>query len=160
MVLTAFILLSLGSTAAQAGSTGSSRFFRELYEQPGTTRADAVRAVCFIVNQDSPAWTYDEALAILKETRVIPRNWKIKGDLPLTKGFLCNLILRALQKKCSEQGGMMVRMWGVNDRSAYRECLHNQIVSAGGEGKAVAGSELVGAVSQASRFLRERRDYK
>ncbi|PKK90804.1 MAG: hypothetical protein CVV64_07960 [Candidatus Wallbacteria bacterium HGW-Wallbacteria-1] len=160
LLLSAALLFSANPAVCQSKVSGSSRFFREIYEQPKTTRADAVRAACFMVSKGGPAWTFEEAMAILKEKKILPSNWKVEGNTPLNKGFLSNILLRIIRHESNQSGGIFVRMWGINDRTAYRECLHHQILSPGGENKFVAGCELVGAINQASRFIRERRNYK
>lgn len=157
LAVAAFVAVLCQSVAFSAGS---SAFFRTLYEKPQATRGDLVKAVLFILDAGDTAWSFEESVEILKEKGIIPRNWKIKADETLKKGFLSNVLARAIRASTGLRHGLMTRVWGMSDRYAYRECVYHKIVPPGGEKKEVTGGELAASINRTDRFIKEWRNFR
>ena len=141
-VVAALAVLAAGVHAENAG------FFRELREKQAATVLDGYRVALALLGQDYADVAFDEARAKLLEAGMIPGRWKKGSDETITRGELAYLIVKVLGIK----GGLTMRVFGVSERYALRECKFENLMSGGMTSRHVTGRELVAVLARADEY--------
>lgn len=126
-------------------------FFRRLIRKNSVTKEDVCRAVAIFKKRPESLGTFDQLVTMLKQTWIIPEEWRFERDDPAERGFACYLFIRALELK----GGLSIRLFGLSGRSAYREAVDLGLTKAVGHRSRVTGGELMTILQQSSKLRSE-----
>lgn len=127
-------------------------FVRTLLEKPTATFADVCRVVVIMhTRSQKPASFMDDAV-LLREVGLLPLNWRATADKPIDRGEVSYLLCKTLDIK----GGLIMRVFGVSRRYAFRECVHLRLLPQGHQHQYLTGEELVALVGLVEEYLRRR----
>jgi hypothetical protein len=148
VVLLVALLPLTASTGLWAQGT---QLIRDLAEKPVATVEDGLRMGLLLTQGVGGTEPFEEVAAKLRGSGVIRDRWLEKPDESLRKGRLAYIIVKA----CGIEGGITLRLTGVSERYALRECIFLELLERGSTGNYVSGLELLGSISRAERYLEE-----
>lgn len=129
-------------------------YFRELLEKNNAVFSDACRTVSILTGVAEKYSDFDSQLSFLKDNNTIPR--KVEYDLipnqPLRKGLVAYMYCSAMKIK----GGLWMRLFGVNQRYAFKELVYMNMMLPGHEKDIVSGKELILLLTQAANYLTQK----
>jgi len=143
------LLLSLA-----AGTTlraQSNQLIRDLAEKPVATVEEGLRMALLLTQGVGAAEPFEEVAAKLRGSGTIRDKWLEKPGERLRKGQLAYIIVKA----CGIKGGLTMRLTGVSERYALRECIFLELLERGTSGNYVSGLELLGSIGRAEKYLEE-----
>jgi len=123
-------------------------FFRELREKKEATILDGYRVALALLGRDYADVAFEEARAKLLETKTVPARWKKGPDALLTRGQLAYMVVKILGIK----GGLTMRVFGVSERYALRECEFEELMEGGMTSRHVTGRELVAVLARVDEY--------
>lgn len=126
-------------------------YFKELLEKKNALFSDACKTISILTGIIDQCPDFKSQLDFLKQNNIIPR--KVAYDLipnqPLRKGLAAYMYCRALKIK----GGLWMRLFGVNQRYAFKELLYMGMMLPGHEKDIVTGKELILLLTEAANYL-------
>ena len=131
---------------------GGTSFARALLEKPTATFADACRVMVILHTRSQKPATFAEDALLLREAGILPLNWRATTDKPINRRELSYLLCKTLGIK----GGIIMRVFGVSRRYAFRECVHLRLLPQGHEHQYLTGEELVALVGLVEAYIRRR----
>lgn len=153
-ILIAVVAVAVASLvfAAQARAESKTEYFRELLKKKQATVGDAIHAVSRYKDYDGPVSMEKELLFLYdKGIKFRPDIMKI-GDLPLTKGNGCHMLLTAMNYK----GGVMFRLFPSSQRFALREAIYMEMVKGDSTvSQVMTGGELLTLLSRVVEITRQ-----
>lgn len=144
--LALLVLLSASSLRAQ-----DTKLIRELVDKPVATVEDGLRMALLLTQGVGATEPFEEVAAKLRGSGLIRDKWLEKPEQPLRKGQLAYIIVKA----CGIKGGLTMRLTGVSERYALRECIFLNLLVRGSTGNYVSGLELLGSIGRAEKYLEE-----
>ena len=144
--LALLVLLSVSSLWAQ-----DTKLIRELVDKPVATVEDGLRMALLLTQGVGATEPFEEVAAKLRGSGLIRDKWLEKPEQPLRKGQLAYIIVKA----CGIKGGLTMRLTGVSERYALRECIFLNLLVRGSTGNYVSGLELLGSIGRAEKYLEE-----
>jgi hypothetical protein len=124
---------------------------RDLAEKPVATVEDGLRMALLLTQGVGAGEPLADVATKLRGSGLVRDAWLEKPGDPLRKGQLAHIIIRA----CGIKGGLTMRLTGVSERYALRECIFLNLVVRGSTGNYVSGLELLGSVGRAEKYLEE-----
>ena len=124
---------------------------RDLAEKPVATVEDGLRMALLLTQGVGAAEPLADVAAKLRGSGLVRDAWLEKPGDPLRKGQLAYIIIKA----CGIKGGLTMRLTGVSERYALRECIFLNLLVRGSTGNYVSGLELLGSVGRAEKYLEE-----
>jgi hypothetical protein len=106
-------------------------FLSELYNKKVSSIADAWRAISIILGKE-----------------VSSQDILSDDQGPLTKGRAATLLCKALEIK----GGLMLRLFGLNQRYALRELVYEGIIPSGNAQDLMSGREWISSLNRAADY--------
>jgi len=149
-LLLALLLALAWSSALGAQST---QLVRDLAERPVATVEDGLRMALLLTRGVGATEPFEEVAAKLRGSGLIRDRWLENPEKRLRKGQLAYIIVMA----CGIKGGLTMRLTGVSERYALRECIFLQLLERGSTGNYVSGLELLGSIGRAEKYLEEHR---
>jgi len=149
------VLVVIGGSVACADTAP----LREILSHPVATMADAYRGVASLalaaeqnreLQQAGSFAAYRDALVA---AGIVPAKWRCASDSPATKARLAYMVCRVAKIK----GGLTIRLFGLSQRYALRECVYLKIVLPGAEYKPVSGREVLAILKRAEDYMRKRK---
>jgi hypothetical protein len=140
------LVLAAGSVRGE-----STQLIRDLAEKPVATVEDGLRMALLFTQGVGATEPFAEVAAKLRGSGVIRDAWLEKPGDPLRKGQLAYIIVKA----CGIKGGLTMRLTGVSERYALRECTFLDLLVRGSTGNYVSGLELLGSMGRAEKYLEE-----
>ena len=140
------LLLALTGASAQeakAPEGGRTAVLRKIYAKDRATAADACGLVLEFAG-GTPAG-FDAVRKDLEGRGILEADWALQEAAPLTKGQLAYMLCKAL----GIRGGLIMSVFGLSRRYAFRECVHLNLMAAGNSSDPVSGRELIDALSRA-----------
>jgi hypothetical protein len=126
-------------------------YFRELLEKRNALFSDACKTVSILTGIIGQYPDFNSQLSFLKENNIIPN--KVAYDLvpnqPLRKGLAAHIYCKALKIK----GGLWMRLFGVNQRYAFKELVYMGMMLPGHEKDIVTGKELILLLTEAANYI-------
>jgi LysM repeat protein len=145
LVPIAAVVLLLLASAAKADNS----FYRVLAAKPNAELTDAVRGFYeLIAGRDAGATTFDQQAAVLIERKVMPAAWLKSPKAKFTRGRAAYMICGA----CHIKGGVTMRVFGLSERYAFRECVFLGIWERGTQHDLLTGGELLGLLKWAADY--------
>ena len=129
----------------------SNQLIRDLAEKPVATVEDGLRMALLFSQGVGATEPFDEVAAKLKGSDLIRDKWLEKPGERLRKGQLAYIIV----KVCGIKGGLSMRLMGVSERYALRECIYLNLLERGSTGNYVSGMELLGSMGRAEKYLED-----
>jgi hypothetical protein len=125
-------------------------YFRELVNKGNATVYDGYRMIAILLSgQDNPDATYTELQSALSGLKTIPTGWKSKKESDfLTRSELAYMLFKSLEMK----GGLTMRIFGVSERYAFRECVDKKLIVEGYAGQLLSGEELISILAEAEKY--------
>jgi predicted RNase H-like nuclease (RuvC/YqgF family) len=95
-------------------------------------------------------------VTFLKQNKLLPKRYEKEFDptKPLRKGLTAYMFCRALGIK----GGIMLRLFGMTERYAIKELVHQGMMSSGDVDDIVTGEELIYLVTQAGNYMAKKQE--
>ncbi|MFQ5957150.1 MAG: hypothetical protein ACE5KK_05205, partial [Candidatus Brocadiales bacterium] len=112
------------NTASAAVDTS---FLRELPYKGIATYEDGCMAMAVLMKIEPSDNSFESVTKALQEKKVVSGKWKVEADRPLTWGRISYMMCKVLGIK----GGLSMRLFGVSDRYAYRECVSKDLMPHG-----------------------------
>jgi len=148
LVLSALVLILAAGSGLLAQSN---QLIRDLAEKPVATVEDGLRMALLFSQGVGATEPFDEVAAKLKDSDLIRNKWLEKPGDRLRKGQLAYIIVNA----CGIKGGLTMRLTGVSERYALRECIFLNLLERGSTGNYVSGMELLGSMGRAEKYLED-----
>ncbi len=136
-------------------------FIDQMTRKSKCTVADAVRAVCILVNGKDIGNSYEERYNFLKNKGIVREQWVLNPDDWIDKGTLAYMLCKAAGIK----GGINMRVFGellgIGDRRyAYRELVYRELIESDGvDYNYVSGPELVTITGKVDRYMEDTGKY-
>jgi hypothetical protein len=137
-----------GQQAPQGSQTA---LVRDLAEKSVATVEDGMRLALLFSQGVGATEPFADVAAKLRGSGLIRDAWLEKPGDPLRKGQLAYIII----KGCAIKGGLTMRLTGVSERYALRECTFLNLLVRGSTGNYVSGLELLGSMGRAEKYLEE-----
>jgi hypothetical protein len=126
-------------------------YYRHLMTREIATFQDGCWIISTLIRGKEELRSFKEIRASLMNKGIIPSDWMYTAQTPLTKGKIAYMLCKALGIK----GGLTMRIFGVSERYALRECIWLGLISTGHKNKYVTGPELVAILGRASRYIEQ-----
>jgi len=147
-LLPALVLLLATGPVVRAQTN---ELIRELSEKPVATVEDGSRMILLLTQGVGATEPVDEVIAKLQGSGLVRDEWLEKPAKHLRKGQLAYMIVQA----CGIKGGLTMRLTGVSERYALRECIFLNLLERSSTGNYVSGLELLGSIGRAEKYLDE-----
>ncbi len=117
-------------------------------------RYDAYKALTILMRVEDQYFDLGSQVVFLKNKNILPKNLKAELDttIPLRKGLTAYMFLKALDIK----GGVLLRLFGINERYALKELVYQGMMSSGNVKDIVDGDELVSILFQANSYMEKK----
>jgi len=121
-------------------------FLSELYNKKVSSIADACRAISIVLGREEQ----------FVQDNLLPPSIKKKFNYqePLRKGQAAYMLCKALDM----EGGLWLRLLGLNQRYALRELVYEGIMFPGNVQDFMSGKELISTLTQAADYLTRSHD--
>lgn len=141
------------AAGAQGKAKGNEPYRITISKKKVVTMEDGCRAVLAVAKADDLKGHFSEddyksMVEQLKSMAIMPVNWNMTADTPITKSKVAIMLVRTLGIK----GGAVARIVGMNERYAYQECRFLDLISGGGQNRYFDGIELIAIVHRATFF--------
>jgi hypothetical protein len=132
------------------------RYFEVLIEREVALGADACRVLSLLLDIEDSHPDLESQISFLKQKGIIPARLAQDFDpeRPLAKGLCAYMFCKTLKIK----GGVILRIFGLNQRYALRELIYQEIMYPGYAREIISGKELILIVTQAADYLSERKE--
>jgi hypothetical protein len=121
-------------------------YLRRIFEKDRASYGDACRAVLSVIKDEHSDADFGVISGDLGGRGVVNAEWGLQESSLLTKGTLAYMVCQALEI----QGGVTMRIFGINRRYALRECLHRRLIAGGTTDEYVTGRELIDVITNAT----------
>lgn len=128
-------------------------YFIELIPRRIAFRYDASKALVILMGVEKRYIDLDSQITFLEEKNLIPKGFEFDPKRPLRKGLTAYMFCKALEIR----GGLILRLFGMNERYALKELVHQRIISPGNVKDIVSGEELVSILTNAGNHIAETR---
>lgn len=146
----ALVVLLVAPCPAPAAGLG---WYRELVAKPNAEFSDAVRILhVLMTGEDGAELSFEDRLVYLVKRGVVDLEW----DLDAGARFDCGQLAFMLCKAMRIRGGVSMRVFGLSERYAYRECVDLDLVAPLGQEQFVSGEELLSVLRRARAFQKTR----
>ncbi|MFH1385030.1 MAG: hypothetical protein ABIH47_08760 [Candidatus Omnitrophota bacterium] len=131
--------------------TPQSRYFNELLTKRVVSLADACQGLVILMEVDNEYRDFNSQLSFLRREEIVPVTIPsdVNQNKPLRKGLAAILFCRMLNVK----GGIWIHLFGLRERYALRELVHERIMSSGYVHERVNGEELIVMLINAADYL-------
>ena len=129
----------------------ASQYINELVLKKTAYRFDLYKIIAIILGVENKHTDLDSQIEFLKINKIIDESLRIdfKLDKPLQKGLTAYLVCRALDLR----GGILARIFGLNQRRAIKELGFKGIISDGNVSDYISGKELIIILTRAANFI-------
>jgi hypothetical protein len=126
-------------------------YFKELLSRKVALNSDVCKVITILLGMENDVPEFSSQVASLKQRNIIPS--KITAELspnqPLSKGLAAYMFCQALNIK----GGLLLRLFGMNQRYALKELVFQRIMSPGRVKDTVSGKELIVIFTRAIEYM-------
>lgn len=144
LLLTAALFVSAG-TYLEA----SPDFLREVIDREYAHFEDGLKAVDLLRDGElAEDLSFEDRINQLKEDGIVPSSWERESEDPLTRGELAYMFYRSMDL----EGGVVIRIFGVSRRYAYKELHFRRIMTEGMQSRRIDGEELISVLRAASEY--------
>jgi hypothetical protein len=119
-------------------------FWHTVASRKLATNDEAFHGLLLYLDNQDPATSYAERVALLKKRRMLPTHFNGGPIDAVTRGTLSVPIVRALQVK----GGLMMYLTGPNPRYATRELQYLGLYPPSSPNEVFSGTEFVGIIGK------------
>ena len=136
--------------------SGQNVYFSELLTKKVAGLSDAYQTLVILMGADSRFRDIDSQFDFLKGEGIIPGNIN-KGsdhDAPLRKGVAAYMFAKTMDIK----GGITLRVFGLNERYAFKELVYQEIMNPGNVNDVTSGPELILTLTQAADYMVSRQN--
>lgn len=127
-------------------------YFREIADRKVTTINDGCKVITMFLRLDKEYPDFNSQFQMLKYKGIVPYNLEAQPDVPLRKGVLAYMVAKALGIK----GGVIMRLFGVSQRYALKECVFLDLMMEENAREIVEGKELIGVLLRMEKYQEER----
>ncbi|MBN1869303.1 MAG: hypothetical protein JW847_01830 [Candidatus Omnitrophica bacterium] len=129
-------------------------YFSKLLTKEVADVSDAYRVLVILMGLDDRFSDLDSQIHFLDQEGIIPEKLSREADnaMPLRKGVAAFIFTKAMGIK----GGIVLRLFGVNQRYAFKELVHRGIMEPGYVSDVMSGRELVLTLIQAADHMADR----
>lgn len=134
-------------------------YFAELMLKKITYRYDISKAIVILMGVENQFIDLGSQITFLKNENILPKKFdKKEFDVtkPLRKGLTAYMFCKALKIK----GGILLTLFGVNQRYALKELVHQGVMSSGNVKDVVSGEELVLILTRAGIYMAKKQKIK
>lgn len=127
-------------------------YFAELMLKKITYRYDISKAIIILMGVENQFIDLGSQITFLKNENILPKKFEKKEfdvTKPLRKGLTAYMFCKALKIK----GGILLTLFGVNQRYALKELVHQGVMSSGNVKDVVSGEELVLILTRAGNYM-------
>lgn len=131
-------------------------YFAELMLKRIAYRYDASKALVILMGVENQHIALDSQIHFFKKTNILPKRFGSEFDPmePLRKGLTAYMFSKALGIK----GGLILRLFGMNERYALKELVYQGMMSSGNVKDIVSGEELISILTQAGNHRAKMRE--
>jgi len=129
---------------------GDTAYFRELVNKGNATYYDACRVISILrTGHDDAAATFEQLRSALLKAGIIPAELEEKkSDDFLNRDELAYMLFKVLKMK----GGLTIRLFGLSERDAFRECVDKKLMAGGYPNQTLSGEELINILTEAEKY--------
>ena len=126
-------------------------YFKELLSKRVALNSDACKVLVILMGVEEYTKELDSQITFLRERGIIPERIATGFDSsqPLRKGLAAYMFCQALDIR----GGIWMRLFGVNQRYAFRELVFEGIMSPGDVNDIMSGDELILTLTEAVEYM-------
>ena len=135
--------------------SGQNAYFSELLTKEVAGLSDAYKTLVILMGADGRFRDIDSQFDFLKGKGIIPGNIN-KGsdhDAPLRKGVAAYMFAKTMDIK----GGITLRVFGLNERYAFKELVYQEIMNPGNVNDVMSGRELILTLTQSADYMSSRK---
>jgi hypothetical protein len=144
-------------TEKLAGNDADSQleFWHELAGRPVASNDEAFHGLLLYTDREDPADSYEARVNLLKQRKMLPKNFNRPANESLSRGDLAVALVRALEIK----GGLTMRALGwtgaaPSPRYATRELMYLNLYPPSSPNQTFSGSEFLGIIGRAEDYQR------
>ncbi|MCK5683715.1 hypothetical protein KAJ27_06325 [bacterium] len=123
------------------------QYLNKIADQKYVSKGDCLKCVAYFLGKRKVG-NISNVIRFLKKKKVLRRNAKVNIEGHANRGYLSQLLVRALELKW----GMWSSLLGNRYRTAYRQLLKYKIMPSGGWRYMMDGTELIGSITRANQF--------
>lgn len=128
------------------------QYLNETIGRKAVSLGDGCQFIMYLLNLENKYPSFEEQMQFLKNNQYAPPAILTKEEnTPLSRGELAYMIAKTLHLK----GGLKARLFGLNERFAMEELIHQDIMRAGHAQDLVTGQELVVLMTRSAEHLSE-----
>lgn len=131
-------------------------YLLELPQKKVTYRYDICKVIITMLGVENEYIDLGAQIKFLGEKGVIPRHYfknkEFDAMQPLRKGLAAYMFYQTLEIK----GGLILKLFGTNERYALKELVHEGIMSPGSTNDIVTGEELLMLVTRGGEYLSQK----
>jgi hypothetical protein len=151
-----FYRAKIEETSLPDAGSGQEAYFTELLAKETADLSDACRTIVLLMGMNDQFSDRQARFNFLKEEGIIPKNIDADSDhsMSLRKGVIAYMLAKTIDIK----GGITLRIFGVNQRYAFKELVYEQIMYPGNVSDIISGQELILTLTQAADYLASREE--
>ena len=140
--------------AVKEADATRNQYFKGLVSKESVTMADAYRCLTILMGAGNRFGDPASRHAFLVENGILPKELVEAPhyDQPLKKGEAAYMFLKAAGIK----GGIILRLFGVHQRYAFKELVYQGIMFPGNVHDVMSGPELIITLTQAADYMAEK----
>jgi len=152
--LSEFYLPEAQMAAVQVDESDQDAYFKGLFSKEVAVLSDAYKTLTILLGVGGQFRDTDSQFNFLVENGIVSKNigTKTNYDEPLRKGATAYMFAQAMDVK----GGIILRFFGVSQRYAFQELVHQEIMFPGNVRDIMNGQELILTLIQAADYMAER----
>ena len=128
------------------------KYLQEVVGQKAVSLADGYEMIVILMQLEEQYPNFESQKNFLLQENIIKPSWvEQEHDEPLRLGALAYMLTKMLSLK----GGLKARLFGMSERFAMEELIHQGMMREGHKRDLVTGQELVVVMTQAAQFILE-----
>lgn len=126
-------------------------YFTELVGKNIAFRYDICKVVAILMGIEDEYISLDSQITFLNEKKFLPKKvaTNFEPTQPLRRGLTAYIFCRVLEI----DGGVILRLFGISERYALTELVHQGIMAPGNKNEIISGEELISILMQAANYI-------
>lgn len=149
--LSEFYLPEAEEAVVQVDESNQDAYFKGLLSKEVAALSDAYKTLTILLGVGDQFSDLDSQFNFLIENEIVSENIGTKAnyDEPLRKGAVAYMFAQAMDIK----GGIILRSFGMSQRYAFKELVHQEIMFSGNVHDVISGQELILTLTRAADYM-------
>lgn len=130
----------------------TAEFYDDVIDKDRASFSETMIGISLLRSRAIEPPSFETARDALRQAGILPEDWNYAADSPVTKSMLAYLVCKTLGIK----GGVTMRLFGITERYALRECIHLGLIGEGPPTRYIPGRELLGVLRRSQEYKQGR----